>query len=448
MKITSLFCYYLCLSFLCKAQIITTIAGGATGHGGYWGDGGPATAAELGYFGSVAVDSEGNVYIGDTNNQRIRKVDASTGIITTIAGTGTAGYNGDGIQATNAQLNYPGPIAFDKNGNLYFVDGNNFRIRQINKNTGIISTYAGNGILGSDGDGGIATSAKISTGYLAFDKHDNLYISCTRKIRKITSAGVITTIAGTGFPGVTSDGVLATTTNLGGPRGVATDSYGNVYFGDSTSAIRKVSVSTGIITRFAGTGDNVWSPYSGDGLAATSCHISTFGIAVDDTNNLYNSDYGNSRIQKIDLSGTITTIAGTGIAGFSGDGDIATAARINFPQYVALDKCNNVYIADFMNKRVRKITYHTDCDATTKSKEIKLVAEISIYPNPASKSIHISPASGMTINSIGIINYMGCLVYQQDNVGKQNTSIGIDHLPKGVYVVQVNGVYMQRFVKE
>jgi hypothetical protein len=424
-------------------QIISTIAGGGVGA---LGNGGPATSASIGYFAGIVVDNWGNIYIGDGNNQMVRRVDAITGIITCVAGTGVLGYSIDGIPATSAQLNYPNYISIDKDNNLYISD--EFRIRKVEVATGIISTIAGTGVSGDDGDGGPATAARISGGNMAWDTFGNLYLTAYRKIRKIDVDGIITTVAGTGIPGIIGDNVPATSTSIGIAQGIATDQNGNVYIDDSTGSIRKITVSTGIISRIAGTGDNVKTPYGGDDIPAKTCHIGPFGLRVDDTGNIYIADYANSRIERVDTFGIIRTIAGTGVAGFSGDGSIATLSKINRPQNVVLDQCNNVYIADFMNKRVRKITYHADCDATTKSKETKLVAEISIYPNPASKSIHISPASGMTINSIGIINYMGCLVYQQDNVGKQNISIGVDHLPKGVYVVRVNGVYMQRFVKE
>jgi hypothetical protein len=433
------------LSLSVKSQIITTVAGGATGHGGYWGDGGPATAAELGFFGNVAVDSFGNIYIGDTNNQRVRKVNSISGIITTIAGTGIAGYNGDGIPATSAQLNFPGTISFDSKGNIYIVDAGNFRIRRIDIITGYISTYVGNGTNGSNGDGGVATAASIATGYMAFDKSDNLYITCARKIRKITPLGIISTIAGTGLSGVTGEGVHATSTNIGGPRGIATDLNGNVYFGDSTSSIRKITISTGILNRIAGTGNNVWNPYSGDGTIATSCQLSTFGIAVDDTGNIYNSDYGNSRIQKIDLSNMVSTIAGTGIAGYSGDGDIATLAKINFPEYICLDRCNNVYIADFMNKRVRKITYYEDCETQVNIKHEVVSLRFNVYPNPAAKQLMV--VAGERMHSVAISNMQGQELLRYAPNATSYT-VAIDMLPPGMYMVRVNDVWVGKVVKE
>lgn len=430
---------------ICHSQVITTIAGGATGHGGYWGDGGPATAAEIGYFGSVAVDSKGNVYIGDANNHRIRKVDYATRIITTVAGIGLAGFNGDSIPAMSAKLNYPGPIIFDKDDNLFFVDGNNFRIRRIDVNSGIITTVAGNGIIGSTGDGGIATMASISTGYIAFDNQGNLILVCSRKIRKVNSSGIIVTIAGTGLSGSTGEAVPAISTNLGAPRGISVDLHNNIYFGDSTSAIRKIAHSTGVLTRVAGTGDNIAMPYSGDGIPAVVCHLGTFGITVDDSGNIYNSDYANSRIQKIDTSGIIRTICGTGVSGFSGDGGAATDAQISYPEYVALDKCGNVYIADFNNRRVRKITYR-ECDYTSVQDAPVAQKQIEITPSPAKSAITITSES--FIHTLAIYNLLGQVVLQQTGSGKPQQQIDVSALPPGVYVVRVNEVWTVRLVKE
>jgi sugar lactone lactonase YvrE len=337
-------------------QIITTVAGGATGHGGYWGEGGPATAAELSAPASVAVDGDGYIYIGD--KERILKVNALTGIITTIAGTGILGYNGDGIPATDAQLNWAGGIIFDNSGNLIIGDAMNNRIRKINTATDTISTIAGNGILGSTGDGGPATSAEIFTGYLNWDIFGNLYMGDKRKIRKVNSSGIISTIAGTGLAGLTGDGVPATSTDMGFPNGVATDIAGNLYFANDTfGSIEKVTISTGIITRVAGTGNLIHSPYSGDGIPATTCHISPIGLNVDDTGNIYITDGVNNRIEKVDTFGIIHTLAGTGTGGFSGDGGQATSAQISVPEFVTFDACGNMYIADFNNYRIRKVTF-------------------------------------------------------------------------------------------
>jgi trimeric autotransporter adhesin len=342
------------------AQIISTIAGGATGHGGYWGDGGPATAAQLGIFGGLAVDHSGNIYIADGNNQRVRKVDAATGIITTIAGIGIAGYNGDGILATSAKLNGPGIVSVDNSGNVYIGDGLNYRIRKVDVVTGIISTFAGNGINGYGGDGVPATSTAIKGGAFTFDRFGNFYMEdgANYRVRKINLAGIITTIAGTGTEGSTGDGGPATAARINEQAiGICTDTSGNIYLPDSSMSIRKIDITTGIINRVAGSGDFIGIPYSGDGLLATTSHIDPNGVTIDAAGNMFIADYGNNRIEKVNTLGIIYSIAGTGINGFSGDGGPATAAKLNYPENVVVDGCGNIYIADFNNARVRKISY-------------------------------------------------------------------------------------------
>ena len=449
MKYTLLVLSFLLTGFLnSSGQIITTIAGGVSGHGYYWGDGGLATDAAIGYTAGIGVDDSDNLYIGDTNNQRLRKVNARTGIITSIAGTGVAGYNGDGIPASSAQLNFPGYVSLDTFENIYIIDGNNFRVRKINAVTGIISTFAGTGVMGSSGDGGPATAATIGGGELVWDNFGNAYLRGERTIRKIAPSGIITTIAGTGLPGVTGEGIPALTTNIS-PRSLAVDVKGNVYFGDTTSAIRKITISTGIITRVAGTGDNVWGPYSGDGLAATTCHMDIYGISVDDSGNIYNSDYGNSRIEKIDTFGIIHTIAGTGISGFSGDGSIATLAKISFPENVVLDKCNNVYICDFNNRRVRKITYRASCDPSLETNVISPNQSPLVYPNPVTDVLHINTTNGI-YQTLTITNSIGQVMLQQ-YITAAETAIPVSKLPAGIYYISLRGsagVVVNKFIKD
>lgn len=430
---------------IANCQTITTVAGGVTGHGGYWGDGGPATAAQLNLFFGLIVDQNGNIYISTSN--RIRKVDAATDIINTIAGTGVSGYNGDGIPATAAQLsNTGGCLSFDNNENLYLYDGVNNRIRRIDAVTGIISTYAGNGIADSTGDGGPATSAAIDgRGDMAWDAAGNLYFASVRKIRKVTPAGIISTFAGNGLPGVTGDGVPATATYLAPMNGLAFDASGNLYCADSTLAVRKIDASTGIITRVAGTGDNIASPYSGDGMPATACHLNPFDISVDSTGNVYISDYANSRIEKVDAFGAIYTIAGTGIAGFSGDSGPATSAEIGHPENVVLDQCNNVYIADFNNARVRKVTYHATCatgDLNVYNANPNSV--ISIYPNPASLTLTLSTDGEGTYRIMSIESK----VMQQGLLKEGSNSISIQSLPEGMYMVEVIDKEGKRTIKK
>ncbi len=356
-KFFLLFFSIACSKLNAHGQTITTIAGG----GSSMADGVSATVAQIGLFGGLAVDQSGYIYIAAGNYNKVKKVDPVTGIITTIAGTGIAGYNGDGILATTAQLNHVSFVAVDNAGNVYINDALNWRIRKIDASTGIINTVAGTGVSGFSGDGLPATTSKTSDGAqgIAVDNLGNLYINDggSYRVRKVDASGIMTTIAGTGIATNTGDGGAATAATISGMFGVCTDALGNIYCTDSSASIRKIDVSTGIISRVAGTGDNIGSPYLGDGLLATNSRIAPLGVAVDGSGSIYIADYMNERLEKVDISGIIHTIAGTGVAGFSGDSGPATAAKLNWPQNVALDNCGNLYIADKNNQRVRKVTY-------------------------------------------------------------------------------------------
>ncbi|GAB3991183.1 hypothetical protein GCM10028807_20710 [Spirosoma daeguense] len=335
--------------------VITTVAGSSTaGHGG---DGGPATSAQLYVPSGIAVDGSGNLYIADYFNHRIRKVNTS-GVISTIAGTGTAGYNGDGIAATTAQLRNPTKLTVDASGNLYIADQFSHRVRKVNP-SGIISTVAGTGTLGYSGDGLAATSAQVyNPSDVALDGSGNLYIadSQNNRIRKVSTTGVISTVAGTGIyadAGFSGDGGAATSAQLYLPRSMVMDGSGNVYIADQKNhRIRRVSPG-GIITTVAGTGT---SGYSGDGGAATSAQLDDpVSLALDGNGNLYIADQSSNCIRKVNSSGVISTMAGTGTSGFSGDGGLATSAQLNFPNSLAMDGSGNLYISDLYNNRIRKV---------------------------------------------------------------------------------------------
>jgi sugar lactone lactonase YvrE len=336
---------------------IDTVAGyGTAGHSG---DNGLATAADLNSPHNVAIDAAGDIYIADMGNNRIREVTASTGIITTVAGNGTAGYSGDGGAATSAELYYPTGVALDAAGNIYIADIGNNLIRKVTVSTGDISTVAGNHTEGYSGDGGPATKAEMNSPYdVAVDTSGNIYISDSNnyRIREVTaSTGIITTVAGTGVGGYSGDGGPATNAKITEPMGLVLDASGSIYFADwGNVRIRKVAVSSGDISTVAGNGSE---GYSGDGGPATAAQLYyPYGVAVDAAGNIYIADDANDRIRRVTVStGDIDTVAGNGTAGYFGDGGAATSAALKYPYGVAVDTANNIYIADEGNNRIRAV---------------------------------------------------------------------------------------------
>jgi subtilase family serine protease len=322
---------------------ISTVAGNGTS--GSSGDGGPASSAELGYPSGVAVDGAGNLFIADTFNARIRKV-TPAGAISTVAGNGTRGFTGDGGPATSAELRLPGGVAVDSVGDLFIADETNNRIRKVTA-AGAISTVAGNGTPGFSGDGGPATSAELfEPGGLAVDSGGNLFIadSMNNRIRKVTPAGTISTVAGNGVEGFGGDGQPAIVAELNQPNGVAIDSAGNLFIADlANNRIRKVTPA-GTISTVAGNGT---PGFSGDGGPATSAELfSPWDVAVDGAGNLFIADAFNDCIRKVTPGGTIGTVAGNGTPGFSGDGGLSTLAELRMPEAVAVDGAGNLFIAD------------------------------------------------------------------------------------------------------
>jgi uncharacterized protein (TIGR03437 family) len=333
--------------------LINTVAG--TNAVGLAGDGAAALSAAMNSPYSVAVDSSGNIFIADYGNNRIRRVDNTSGKISTIAGTDNLGFAGDGSAATSAILHLPTGVALDSSGNVYFADSLNNRIRKIAGSN--ITTVAGNGGFSSSGDGGPATSAQLNTPLgVAVDAAGNLYIadSLNNAIRKVSANGAMSTFAGNSVPGSSGDGGAPTAAQLNGPQGVAVDAAGNVYVADTQNhKVRKIS--GGAISTFAGSGT---AGFSGDGSAATGASLNApFSVAVDAAGgNVYIAEFGNSRVRKVDSKGIITTVAGNGVSAYGGDGGPALSAQLNGPQGVAVDSAGNLYIADTENNRVRQVT--------------------------------------------------------------------------------------------
>lgn len=335
-----------------NAAIIETVAG--TGVYGNSGDGGPASEARLSEVRGFVVDAAGNLYFCDNWNNKIRKVDTD-GIITTVAGNGMEGYGGDGGPATGAKLNSPEAIALDGSGNLYIADSYNNRVRKVDVN-GIITTVAGNGTEGySDGDN-LATEAMLFRPMgVAVDAAGNIYIAdmMNRRVRMVDTNGILTTVAGSGLYGDSGNGGLAIEAQLMYPRRVSVDTAGNLYFTDGgNSKVYKVD-SSGIITTVAGTG---LKDYDGDGGLATEANLNfPVDVAVDAMRNLYITDTYHSRIRKVDANGIITTVVGSGTYGYSGDGGLATDANLGYIHGVAVDASGNIYFGDGQNYLIRKV---------------------------------------------------------------------------------------------
>jgi sugar lactone lactonase YvrE len=349
---TGPFSYQWLFNGINPVDIITTVAG--NGEYDYYGDGGQATNAEFAYPEGVAVDASGNIFIADSYNSRIRKV-GTNGIITTVAGNGTAAYSGDGGPATSASLYYPSGVAVDASGNLFIADTDNERVRKVDTN-GFITTVAGDNSYEYSGDGGQATNASLWEPFgVAVDASGNLFIADTHnnRVRKVGANGIITTVAGDGGAGYSGDGGPATHAGLYYPEGVAVDASGNLFIADYyNQRIRKVGAN-GIITTVAGDGTNA---FSGDGGPATSASLNgPSGVAVDASGNLLIADTSNQRIRKVGANGIITTEAGNGTDGYSGDGGAPTNASLASPQGVAVDASGNLFIADTGSYRIQKV---------------------------------------------------------------------------------------------
>jgi sugar lactone lactonase YvrE len=307
---------------------------------------------------AIVFDSSGDLYFAETANHVIRRVD-TTGAITTIAGSGAQGFSGDAGPATAATLDSPQGLALDSANNLYIADTHNHRIRKLNLTTGTLTTIAGTGTPGFSGDNALATTAQLNLPTaLAFDTNGNLYLADTgnHRIRKISATGIITTIAGTGTQGFSGDAGPATSATIDSPTGLALDAANDLYLADTHNhRVRRIDAATGIITTIAGIGT---PSFSGDSTAATSATLALpHGLTIDANGNLYLADTANHRIRRIDAAtGIITTVAGDGTQAFSGDGGPAITASLDTPRSTALSPSTLLTLADTGNQRIRQLT--------------------------------------------------------------------------------------------
>lgn len=398
------------IAISCKAQIITTIAG--TDTSGYSGDGNLSVAAILNKPYKICLDNAGNILFSDCANHCIRKI-TSNGIITTIAGQGIAGFSGNGVPATSAKLNFPYSICVDATGNIFFADIGNARVRKIDVN-GIITTVAGTGYQSYGGDGGLATSADLNgPSGVAVDAAGNVYIGdyLNHRIRKVDTSGIITTFAGTGFGGYTGDGGPASQADIDVPFDLCFDSIGNLYVADPQSnCVRKIDTS-GIITTFAGNGT---AGYGGDGGPANMAMFdASVDIEIDEFGNFFVTDMFNNRIRKIDASGIITTVVGNGSMGYSGDGGPALAAQLKWPAGTAV-RAGKIYIADWRNERLR------------------MVCQSLVTPSLSISDSVICPGNPFTLVASGAPSY----TYSWGNGQSGTNNITLSSNSSGNYYVQ------------
>ncbi len=443
----SLFTFH--FSFIyAQSYTISTFAGNGynfVAGGGYSGDGGVATAAELFWPRQTTIDVSGNIYISEIENSRIRKV-TTNGIILTVAGGGDSGL-GDRGQATAAQLYQPNGVVVDDSGKIYIADLGNDRIRMVNTN-GIITTIAGNGITGYSGNGGPATAAELQfPNSVTLDTSGNLYFGqypCY--IRMINTSGIISTFVGNGSAGYTGDGGAATSAELNQPVGVVMQRNGILYFCDLENNCVRMVNTNGIISTIAGTGE---SGYSGDGGIATAAEFyNPWGVAVDESGKVYIADWGNNRVRRIDTNGIINTIAGNGfdtnlgrifhpdiIGWYSGDGGPATDAELNLPSGVTLDVSGNIYISDTQNNRIRKLTPTT----VTRTNKLTMDNEqFIVYPNPNNGNFTLSFSNINENCNIEIYNVMGENTLTETlRSARGDNLINLGNKPNGVYFYRV-----------
>lgn len=419
-------------TYIVQSQIITTIAG--SGSSGFSGDGGLATTARLNLPFNITFDKSDNIYIADTYNNSVRKIDSESGIISTVVGTA------DKKQVS--ELKTPTGLTFDNFNNLFIADLANLRIRKVNLDTGSSITLVGKK---SEIERPNIDSYLGGPFSVVFDKVGNLYVSINgdHKVSKVDfSTGIVSIIAGTGEMGYSGDGVLAKNSKLNSPTGLALDGKGNLFISDSgNERVRKVDLTTGIISTIAGTGVN---GFLGDGSLAIKSQLSNpIGLAVDDQGDLFIVDRNNNRIRKINIStGIISTIAGTGEAGFSGDGDLARNALLSNPTGLAFSSDGDLFVVDRGNNRIRRIS-----GLTSNADELELEANLLVYPNPSTDKITIELKNDLDLKGASLFSING----KQTRVKMNDNTFNVSKLPRGIYILRIvtsKGIIEQKVVLE
>ncbi len=416
----------LCCTATADAQIITTVAG--SDSMGYAGDGGAATMARLRRPYGTCFDKHGNMFIADYYNNVLRKV-STGGIITTVAGTGIAGFSGNGGPATDAQLGRISGVAVDAMDNIIFSDLSNNIVWQVSSG-GTIYALAGNGAVGYSGDGGMAYAAQLSRpNDVGVDAAGNIYIAdqANFRIRKIATTGIISTIAGIGTNGASGDGGAATNAQIGGLNKLTFDAAGNIYFTNGKT-IRKINTA-GIISTIGGGGTTTTIT---DGMMATAAGFDFInGITVDNNGTLFVSLTNWGQVYKIDAIGLVSLVANTAkIAGFTGDGGPALNAKLASPNGLSVDGNGDLYIADASNNRIRKITM-APAKVVLPSGS---VAVMNVWPNPSGGdfSVNISSAVQGRKAKLVITNVLGQVVGVINVNTNEDAQLHLE-LPSGQY---------------
>jgi hypothetical protein len=421
-------------SKLSAQGIITTIAG--NGLTEFSGDGHPATNLALGGPSGICLDKKGNIFITNVYTARVTKLAHDT--LTTVIGTGQPGYSGDGGKGDTAKITNPFGVWTDMAGYLYVTDVYYSVIRKYNLANHYISTICGTGTNGFAGDGGPAAAALLEGPHGGCaDVAGNLYFADygNHRIRKIIAAtGTIVTIAGTGTNGFSGDNGPATNVDLSYPNSVCLDAYGNIYFTEhGNHRVRKIDVNTGFISTVAGNGS---AGFSGDGGLAVNASLNQPNcVFIAKNGTMYISDFGNNVIRGVTTAGFISTIAGNGIYGYSGDGGYATEASLAGPTAVIADNSGYIYLADGDNSAIRKIT-----PFTFPSAGVKQVAgtNYDLFPNPSSTGkFTLTLASQGSVSAISVLNTLGRTVFQAPVTGLQ-TVFDLSGNAPGMYFVQLH----------